>query len=102
MDEYIFISSDFAAFYGGQNLIEALACHCPVILGEHTFNFADASASALAQGLARRAAHMPQALALAISLNADTPAPAAFSAYLQTQQGGIGRTLDSIKIIQSP
>jgi 3-deoxy-D-manno-octulosonic-acid transferase len=26
--------------FGGQNLIEAAACGCPVLLGPHTFNFA--------------------------------------------------------------
>lgn len=28
---------------GGQNLIEAAACACPVVLGPHTFNFAPAA-----------------------------------------------------------
>ena len=28
---------------GGQNLIEAAACGCPVVMGPHTFNFAQAS-----------------------------------------------------------
>ncbi|TXH27762.1 MAG: 3-deoxy-D-manno-octulosonic acid transferase [Elusimicrobia bacterium] len=40
--------------YGGQNLIEAAACECPLILGPHTFNFAQASADALAAGAGRQ------------------------------------------------
>lgn len=40
--------------FGGQNLIEAAACDCPVLLGPHTYNFAQASEDALACGAARR------------------------------------------------
>ena len=39
---------------GGQNLIEAAACGCPVIVGPHTFNFSQATEDALACGAARR------------------------------------------------
>ena len=35
---------------GGQNLIEACALGKPVLVGEHTFNFADATADAVAGG----------------------------------------------------
>lgn len=41
---------------GGQNLIEAAACGCPVLTGPHTFNFAQASADAVAAGAARQVA----------------------------------------------
>lgn len=40
--------------FGGQNLIEAAACGCPVLVGPHTFNFAQAAADAVACGAARR------------------------------------------------
>jgi len=40
--------------FGGQNLIEAAACGCPVVLGPHSFNFAQASEDAIACGAARR------------------------------------------------
>lgn len=39
---------------GGQNLIEAAACDCPVVMGPHTFNFAEAAQQAEAMGAAVR------------------------------------------------
>lgn len=39
---------------GGQNLIEAAACGCPVLIGPHTFNFSQATDDAIAAGAARR------------------------------------------------
>ncbi len=39
---------------GGQNLIEACAAGCPVILGEHSFNFQQASQDAIDSGAAMR------------------------------------------------
>ncbi|MCL2075919.1 MAG: lipid IV(A) 3-deoxy-D-manno-octulosonic acid transferase [Betaproteobacteria bacterium] len=39
---------------GGQNLIEAAAAACPVLIGPHTFNFAQATLDAIAAGAARR------------------------------------------------
>lgn len=47
---------------GGQNLIEACACDCPVLLGPHTFNFAKASDDALAVGAAKRFGDIGQAM----------------------------------------
>jgi len=41
---------------GGQNLIEACAAAVPVVVGPHTFNFAQATADAIAGGAAVRAA----------------------------------------------
>jgi 3-deoxy-D-manno-octulosonic-acid transferase len=41
---------------GGQNLIEAAACACPVLVGPHTFNFTKATEDALTAGAARRIA----------------------------------------------
>ncbi|SNX27948.1 3-deoxy-D-manno-octulosonic-acid transferase [Polynucleobacter meluiroseus] len=40
--------------FGGQNLIEACAAGCPVLLGEHTYNFQQASLDALSAGAAKR------------------------------------------------
>jgi len=41
---------------GGQNLIEAAACACPVVMGPSTFNFAEAAELSEAAGAARRVA----------------------------------------------
>jgi 3-deoxy-D-manno-octulosonic-acid transferase len=56
---------------GGQNLIEAAACGCPLLMGPHTFNFAGAAADALAAGAAERCTDLPQAVARAAALLAD-------------------------------
>ena len=40
--------------FGGQNLIEACAASCPVILGTHTYNFHQASLDAIQAGAAKR------------------------------------------------
>lgn len=53
---------------GGQNLIEAAACGCPVLMGPHTFNFSEAAELAEAAGAAQRVAGMPEAFAAAQSL----------------------------------
>ena len=53
---------------GGQNLIEAAACGCPIVMGPHTFNFADAAELALAAGAATRVADMAEGVAAAVAL----------------------------------
>ena len=40
--------------FGGQNLIEACAVGCPVLVGEYTYNFQQATLDALASGAAIR------------------------------------------------
>lgn len=40
--------------FGGQNLIEACAAGCPVLLGEHTYNFQQAALDAINCGAAKR------------------------------------------------
>lgn len=47
---------------GGQNLIEAAACACPLILGPSTYNFAEAAELSLAAGAARRVSDWPEAV----------------------------------------
>jgi 3-deoxy-D-manno-octulosonic-acid transferase len=79
---------------GGQNLIEAAACGCPVVMGPHTFNFLDAAEQAQAAGAALRVADLGQAVA---GLNAllcdDTLATARQAAkrFAQSHQGAARR-----------
>ena len=54
--------------FGGQNLIEALACGCPVVLGPHTYNFEQASAQAAEVGAALSAADMAQGVQKGLEL----------------------------------
>jgi 3-deoxy-D-manno-octulosonic-acid transferase len=53
---------------GGQNLIEAAACGCPVILGPSTFNFAEAAELSLAAGASLRVPDMEHAVTTALKL----------------------------------
>ena len=48
--------------FGGQNLIEACAAGCPVLLGEHTYNFQQAALDAIEMGAAKRIQAEPIAL----------------------------------------
>lgn len=53
---------------GGQNLIEAAACACPVVMGPHTFNFSEAAKLSIEAGAAFRVADMAAGLARALQL----------------------------------
>lgn len=52
--------------FGGQNLIEACAAGCPVLLGEHTYNFQQAALDAIDMGAAKRIQGEPVALVEAL------------------------------------
>lgn len=56
---------------GGQNLIEAAACGCPVVMGPHTFNFDEAAKQAEAAGAAERVADLAAGVARAVALAQD-------------------------------
>ena len=64
------LGGSFAAL-GGQNLIEAAACGCPLLMGPHTFNFLEAAEQAEQAGAALRVQDMAQALEQALALAAD-------------------------------
>jgi 3-deoxy-D-manno-octulosonic-acid transferase len=51
---------------GGQNLIEAAACGCPLIMGPSTFNFDEAARLSEAAGAATRVGNWADAVALAL------------------------------------
>ena len=61
------LGGSFAAL-GGQNLIEAAACGCPVVMGPHTFNFAQAAELAEAAGAAMRVAGINAGVQAALAL----------------------------------
>jgi len=61
------LGGSFAAL-GGQNLIEASACACPIVMGPHTFNFADAAALAIEAGAAVRVCDIGEGVARAVAM----------------------------------
>ena len=85
---------------GGQNLIEAAACGCPVVMGPHTFNFLDAAELAEAEGAAIRVADMGEAVRCAIGLvnepRARAKAAHALLAFAAKNRGATQRTLDAL------
>ena len=56
---------------GGQNLIEAAACGCPVVMGPHTFNFSEAAQLAQEAGAAVRVASLEEGVDQALAIAGD-------------------------------
>ena len=83
--------------FGGQNLIEAAACGCPVVVGPHTFNFAQAADDAVACGAAQRIGNIEE-LATAVGHLLATPEARIDMkekaiAFSQSHQGATARTM---------
>ena len=85
---------------GGQNLIEAAACGCPVVMGPHTFNFAEAAQLAESAGAALRVESMeeavPAAMALAASPVRHGAAVQAALAFSEAHQGAAEKTARAV------
>lgn len=85
--------------WGGQNLIEAAAFGCPVVLGPSTYNFAEAAEGAVAAGAAFRVADMAEGLAQALRLlstpNAEL-AQAATLRFVGQHRGAAARTAATV------
>jgi 3-deoxy-D-manno-octulosonic-acid transferase len=85
---------------GGQNLIEAAACGCPVVMGPHTFNFSEAAERAEACGAAVRVAHMGEACGLAADLlNDGVRLAAARQGAVALIDGGRGAVLRTVEVV---
>lgn len=90
---------------GGQNLIEAAACGCPVVMGPHTFNFAEAAELAEAAGAAQRVADVPAAIAAALAMTADGSLQrhraAAAQAFAAAHRGAAARTAEAVSALMA-
>lgn len=99
MGEVALLGGSFAPL-GGQNLIEAAACGCPVVMGPHTFNFAEAAELAQAAGAARRVKDMDEGLATALAMLADREALGVASskavAFATEHRGAAARMAEAI------
>ena len=87
--------------YGAQNPIEACAAGCPVIVGPHTYNFAEVVQLAVDAGAAVRVDDAPAAVAAARELLLD-PARAqqmgaAGVAFTREHRGAAQRIVDLVK-----
>jgi 3-deoxy-D-manno-octulosonic-acid transferase len=86
---------------GGQNLIEGCACGKPVLLGPHTFNFAQASEDAVAQGAALRVADASQVFKATFDLLVDGPQREAMGTaaqrFAESEGGATRRTVTLLR-----
>jgi len=84
------------AALGGHNLIEACACGCAVVVGPHTFNFAQASDDAIAAGAALRVPDAAGVLAAFAALRDDPERLASMrrcaAAFALAHRGATART----------
>lgn len=87
--------------FGGQNLIEACALGCPVLVGPHTYNFTQAADEAVAAGAALRVADAQALAREALHLLDDAPArermAEAGRAFTQAHRGATERTMELIE-----
>ncbi|HEY4083032.1 MAG TPA: 3-deoxy-D-manno-octulosonic acid transferase [Burkholderiaceae bacterium] len=85
---------------GGQNLIEAAACGCPIVMGPHTFNFAEASQLAEQAGAAQRVADIEAGLNAALTLCVDASRRAQASqraqAFANQHRGAAARMAEAV------
>ncbi|MCL6441787.1 MAG: hypothetical protein K6T27_09895 [Thermoleophilum sp.] len=87
--------------YGGQNLIEAIACGCPVILGPHTFNFQEATRAAVEAKVAVQVDDMAAAVREVLHWRDDPACPrdarARAPAWLAQHRGAAQRLVQALE-----
>jgi 3-deoxy-D-manno-octulosonic-acid transferase len=85
---------------GGQNLIEAAACGCPVVMGPHTFNFAEAAQLAQEAGAAVRVQSMEEGVRTAVALAGNVmqrgAAVQAATSFCAAHQGAAQKTAEAV------
>ena len=86
---------------GGQNLIEAAACACPVVMGPHVFNFTQAAQQAIARGAAIQTPSLHDACQRAhqIALNPakQTNMSRLSIEFASENRGAVSRTIEALK-----
>lgn len=86
---------------GGQNLIEACALGKPVLVGEHTFNFAQATEEAVHDGAALRVPDADALMAAALRLLEDEAARTRMGAHALAFAGRHrGATLRTVELLR--
>ncbi|AYH45338.1 lipid IV(A) 3-deoxy-D-manno-octulosonic acid transferase [Azoarcus sp. DN11] len=87
--------------FGGQNLIEACAVGTPVVLGPHTFNFAQVAELAIAAGAALRAGDIGEGMRSAAALLRDEAARRAAGEagrnFAAAHRGATARTMQIVE-----
>ena len=100
MSDVALLGGSFAPL-GGQNLIEAAASGCPVVMGPHTFNFTEAAELAVEAGAARRVVDMEQGVRTARKWmdrpDAHAAAVAAGLAFADRNRGATARTIGALE-----
>lgn len=99
MSDVALLGGSFAPL-GGQNLIEAAACACPVVMGPSIFNFSEAAKLAIESGAAFAVDSMPQAVDAACALveNSDSLGLARTAAlqFTNSHQGAAEKTASAV------
>jgi len=92
--------------FGGQNLIEACAAGVPVIVGPHTFNFAEAAEQAIDADAAIRVPDASRAVGQALAIVLDPERRQSMSdhavAFAERHRGATERTLQALAPLIGP